>query len=121
MSQSSKPAATASEKDTEDVKRHVRQHILIAVALALGTITTIWTSQTHFLNSFALNVSLTLLIAAIQGFMVAGFYMHLLSEKKMIYCFLVFTAVFFVVMIGITFWARMPSNVVGHEIVGYKK
>lgn len=102
---------TTKEEDLEDVKRHVRQHLIIAVALAIGTITTLWTSQTHF-SSFGVNVAMTLLVAAIQGFLVAGYYMHLLSEKKMIYCFLVFTAFFFIVMMGVTFWARLPSNVV---------
>ncbi len=44
--------------------------------------------------------------------MVGGFFMHLLSEKKMIYSFLIFTAIFFVVMMFITTWAHLPDNVV---------
>lgn len=107
--------SNTSEKDLQDVKRHVRQHVIIAIGIALGTIMTLWTSQTNF-GSFGLNVGITLFIAAVQAFMVAGFFMHLLSEKKMIYCFLVFTAVFFVVMMGVTFWARMPENVVGFHL-----
>jgi cytochrome c oxidase subunit 4 len=103
-----------SEQDLQDVKRHVRQHIMIAVGLALGTTMTLWTSQTNF-GSFPLNVAATLGIAAVQAFLVAAYFMHLLSEKKVIYSFLVFTAVFFVVMIGITFWARLPSNVVHYK------
>ena len=104
----------SSEQELSDVKKHVRQHIIIAVGLALGSIMTLWTSQTNF-GSFSLNVAITLGIAAIQAFMVAAFFMHLLSEKKLIYSFLAFTAVFFVVMIGITFWARMPDNVVHYR------
>lgn len=103
------------EQDIQAVKQRVRQHLIIAAGLAIGTITTLWTSQTHFSGSFAVNVALTLAIASIQAFLVAGYFMHLLSEKKMIYSFLVFTAVFFVVMIGITFWARMPDNVVHYS------
>jgi len=105
----------SSEQELSDVKRHLRQHIIIAVGLALGSLMTLWTSQTNF-GSFSLNVAITLGIAAIQAFMVAAFFMHLLSEKKLIYCFLVFTAVFFVVMIGVTFWARMPDNVVHYQL-----
>jgi heme/copper-type cytochrome/quinol oxidase subunit 4 len=100
-----------TEADVQNVKKHVQQHLIIAVGLALGSLMTLWTSQTNF-GSFGLNVAITLAVAAVQAFFVAGFYMHLLSERKMIYCFLVFTAVFFVVMIGVTFWARMPANVV---------
>lgn len=108
--------SNTTEEDIQSVKKHVKQHVVIAVAIAIGTLTTLWSSQTNF-GSFSLNVAITLLIAAVQAFMVAGFFMHLLSEKKMIYCFLVFTAVFFVVMMAVTFWARMPANVVGHELV----
>jgi len=104
----------ASEKDLQDVKRHVRQHLIIAVGLALGTLFTLWTSQTNF-GSHSLNIAITLCVAAAQAFMVAGFFMHLLSEKKMIYCFLVFTAVFFVVMMAITVFAHMDTNVVHYQ------
>jgi cytochrome c oxidase subunit 4 len=104
----------SSEQELQDVKKHVRQHLLIAVGVAVGTIMTIWTSQTNFGN-FAANVAMTLGIAAVQAFLVAAYFMHLLSEKKVIYSFLVFTAVFFVVMMGVTFWARMPGNVVQYK------
>jgi heme/copper-type cytochrome/quinol oxidase subunit 4 len=105
----SNATSNVSHEDAENVKRHVRQHIMIAIALAIGTLTTLWTSQTHF-GPFAVNVIITLGIASIQGFLVAAFYMHLLSEKKVIYSFLIFTAIFFVVMMGVTFFAHMPSN-----------
>ena len=102
------------EQELKDVKKRVQQHIMIAVGLDVGSLITLWTSQTNF-GSFTRNVSITLGIAGIQAFMVAAFFMHLLSEKKLIYWFLVLTAVFFVVMIGVTFWARMDSNVVHYH------
>ena len=104
----------SSEQELQDVKKHVQQHVMIAVGLALGSIMTIWTSQTNF-GSFSMNVAATLAIAGVQAFLVAAYFMHLLSEKKVIYCFLVFTAVFFTVMMGVTFWARMPANVVHYQ------
>jgi heme/copper-type cytochrome/quinol oxidase subunit 4 len=100
-----------SEQEIKDVKRHVQHHLMIAGALVIGSITTIWTSQTHF-SSFAVNVAATLGVAAVQGFLVAAYFMELLSQKKIIYSFLVFTALFFIVMMGITFWARLPENVI---------
>jgi len=103
------------EQEHQDVKRRVRRHIIIAVALAAGTLMTIWTSQTDFGRGFGLNVAITLAIAGAQAFMVAGFFMHLLSEKKMIYCFLGFTAVFLTVMMGLIFFAHMPANVVHYK------
>jgi cytochrome c oxidase subunit 4 len=104
----------SSERELQDVKRRVRRHLLIAVALAAGTVTTIWTSQTDF-GSFSLNVAMTLGIAGAQAVMVAAFFMHLLSEKKMICCLLVFTAFFFVMMMGLTLLARLPANVVHYK------
>jgi cytochrome c oxidase subunit IV len=104
----------SAQEDLAAVRKHVRQHIIIAIGLAIGTLTTLWTSQTNF-GSFGLNIAITLAIAAVQAFLVAGFFMHLLSEKKMIYCFLVFTAIFFVVQMGITLWARHPGNVVHYQ------
>ncbi len=100
-----------TEQEIKDVQKHVQHHIIIALVLIVGSATTLWTSQTHF-SSFAVNVYATLTVAAIQGFLVAAYYMHLLSQKKMIYTFLVFTAIFFVVMIRITYWARLPENVI---------
>ena len=61
------------------VKKHVQQHVMLAVGIALGTLMTLWTSQTNF-GSFALNVTMTLGIAAVQAFLVAAFFMHLLSS-----------------------------------------
>lgn len=100
-----------TQEDVQDVKKHVRQHLLIACGLAIGTLLTLWTSQTNF-GSPGLHIIMTLGVAAVQAFLVAAFFMHLLSEKKMIYSFLVFTAVFFIAMLAITFWAHMPANVI---------
>jgi cytochrome c oxidase subunit 4 len=41
-------------------------------------------------------IIVALIIASIKGFLVAGFFMHLLSEKKVIYGVLILTVVFFI-------------------------
>jgi hypothetical protein len=46
-----------------------------------------------------------LAIACVNAFVVAGFLMHLLSEKKMIYTVLSFTVFFFIGLMGLTLWA----------------
>jgi caa(3)-type oxidase subunit IV len=108
------PGGQTSEKDLDDVRRHVRQHVIIAVGIALGTLLTIVTSQVNF-GSSALNIGLTIAVACTQAFFVAGFFMHLLSEKKLIYAFLIFTAVFFAVMMIITTVAHMHTNIVHYQ------
>ena len=46
-----------------------------------------------------------LAIACVNAFVVAGFLMHLISEKKMIYTVLAFTVFFFTGLIGLTVYA----------------
>ena len=62
---------------------------------------------TSFLPHFGwpLKVSIILLIAAANAFVVAGYLMHLLSEKKLIYTVLAFTVFFFIGLMGLTLWA----------------
>lgn len=61
-------------------------------------------------------VTMILAIAICNAFVVAGFLMHLLSEKKMIYSVLGFTVVFFIGLMGLTLWAMndFPSGTVTH-------
>ena len=54
----------------------------------------------------ALAIGLTLLAAAFNATLVASYLMHFLTERKLIHVVLVFTAIFFVVLMGLTVWAR---------------
>ena len=96
-------------QEIEEVRRHVRQHKIIALGLVAGTVLTIWASKIPFGNP-SINIAIALGIACIQAFLIVAFFMNLISEKKMIYAVLVFTTVFFVVQMGVTVWARSPSN-----------
>jgi len=44
-------------------------------------------------------IAVALVIASIKGFLVAGFFMHLLSERKVIYGVLLLTVFFFAVLL----------------------
>jgi caa(3)-type oxidase subunit IV len=52
-----------------------------------------------------LKVTIILAIAICNAFVVAGFLMHLLTEKKMVYTVLSFTVFFFAGLMGLTLWA----------------
>jgi caa(3)-type oxidase subunit IV len=52
-----------------------------------------------------LKVAIILAIAVVNAFLVAGYLMHLLSEKKLIYTVLAFTVFFFIGLMGLTIWA----------------
>ena len=51
-----------------------------------------------------------------NAFLVAGYLMHLLSEKKLIYTVLVFTLFFFIGLMGLTMWAMndFPTGTAVH-------
>ena len=70
---------------------------LVFVALLVGTIITVGLNAVHF-ESIAVTVSIALFVACIKAFLVAGFFMHLLSEKRLIYSILIMTVVFFIVL-----------------------
>jgi cytochrome c oxidase subunit IV len=106
------------EHSVEDIKKHVRRYLLIGVALAIGTVLTVWASFIDFGKFFGhpgaveYNVTVALIIASAKGFLVAGFFMHLLSEKKMIYSVLITTLVFFIALMFLTLWSMQPSNLI---------
>jgi caa(3)-type oxidase subunit IV len=49
----------------------------------------------------AIAVPVALFIALVKGSLVAGYFMHLISEKKLIYAVLVLTVVFFAALLAL--------------------
>ena len=89
----------------EAIKKHVRIYILIFVALLIGTVITVWLNYLHF-DNFAVTVAVALLVATIKAFLVAGFFMHLMSEKRAIYSMLAVTVFFLAAMMFLLVWSR---------------
>jgi cytochrome c oxidase subunit IV len=82
-----------------DIDRHVRVYITVFVALMALTIVTVAISRFHLPVPIAVTVAL--IVAIIKGSLVAGYFMHLISEKKVIYAVLILTAVFFVALLAL--------------------
>jgi cytochrome c oxidase subunit 4 len=82
-----------------DIDRHVRIYITVFVALMALTIVTVAVSRFHLPVPIA--VSVALLVAIIKGSLVACYFMHLISEKKLIYAVLVLTAAFFIALLAL--------------------
>ena len=76
-----------------DVDRHVRAYITVFVALMVLTLVTVWVSSLRL--SIRLAVSVALGIATVKASLVAGVFMHLSTEKKLIVLGLALTFVFF--------------------------
>ena len=63
------------------------------------TIVTVAISRLHL--SVPIAVTVALLVAIVKGSLVACYFMHLISEKKLIYAVLAVTAAFFVALLAL--------------------
>jgi cytochrome c oxidase subunit 4 len=90
---------TADIDHAVDIDRHVRVYITVFVALMVLTIVTVAVSRFHL--PVPLAVTVALVVAIIKGSLVACYFMHLISEKKLIYAVLALTIVFFVALIAL--------------------
>src|SRR5580765_158093 len=86
----------ATSDHAVDIDKHVRIYITVFVALMALTIITVGISYLHLPVPIAVTVAL--LVAIIKGSLVACYFMHLISEKKLIYAVLAVTAFFFVAL-----------------------
>ena len=68
----------------EDFRHHVRRYLYVFYALMFGTVVTVLASYIPFGNH-EINIGVALFIAVSKASLVAGFFMHLISERKMIY------------------------------------
>lgn len=80
----------------EEIKKETRVYILVFVALAALTLVTVGVSYLHL--SFGAAVALAMFVATIKGSLVACYFMHLISERKLILWVLILTLVFFLVL-----------------------
>jgi cytochrome c oxidase subunit IV len=89
----------------EDIKKETRGYLLVFVALACLTIVTVGVSYLHL--PFLGAVTLALAIAIVKGSLVAAYFMHLISERKVIYAVLILTVVFFAILMMIPTWGHV--------------
>ena len=93
-------AAHADHADhAVDIDKHVKIYISVFVALMVLTIVTVAISYLHLPLFWA--VTLALLVASVKGSLVACYFMHLISEKKLIYAVMALTVAFFIVLLAL--------------------
>jgi len=97
----------------DDVAHHIPIYWKVFWALIAGTVITVGLYSVHF-ESVAVTIAIALFVASIKAFLVAGYFMHLLSEKKMIYGILAATVFFLIGLMALTIWGSNdhPSNTV---------
>ena len=82
--------------DPAEIDRHVRVYILVFVALMALTLITVAVSYLDVSTPVA--IAIALFIATIKGSLVACYFMHLISEKRLIYAVLIITGIKFVAL-----------------------
>ena len=92
-----------------DLKKHVRAYIMVFVSLMALTLITVAVSTLHLPVREA--IAIALLVATINGSLVACYFMHLISEKRLILWVMALTVVFFIVLLLIPMWT--VADVIG--------
>jgi caa(3)-type oxidase subunit IV len=107
MSESEKPVS---------LKSYIRLCAVVFLVVLCTTSAMIATSFSHIGEGWTLKVALILAIAVVNAFLVAGYLMHLLSEKKLIYTVLAFTVIFVIGLFALTIGATndFPTGTVNH-------
>ncbi|HEX5758098.1 MAG TPA: cytochrome C oxidase subunit IV family protein [Thermoanaerobaculia bacterium] len=85
-----------SAHDVEAIRRQTRTYVMVFAALAVLTVVTVAASRLD-LNP-GMTIAVALLIAAVKGSLVAGYFMHLIDERKAIYWLLALTVIFFILL-----------------------
>ena len=94
----------------EEIDRHVRTYMFVFGALLVLTLLTV--AAWYFLHlSVGMTIALALFIATIKGSLVASYFMHLISERKLVLGVLALTAVFFFVLLLVPMFTSMADQV----------
>ena len=89
-------AVSMPHHDPAEIDRHVRLYIIVFVALMALTLITVAVSYLHLSTPMAIAVAL--FVATIKGSLVACYFMHLISERKLIYAVLAITVIKFIAL-----------------------
>jgi cytochrome c oxidase subunit 4 len=92
-------AAELTSDHAVDIDKHVRVYIIVFVALMALTIITVAVSYLDLPPAMAIAVAL--FVATVKGSLVACYFMHLISEKKLIYVVLLITVLNFIVLLAV--------------------
>ena len=99
----------------EHFSHHVRRYLYVFYALLFATIVTVLASYMPWGNH-EINIGVALFIAICKASLVACYFMHLISERKMIYGIMGFTAFFFIDLMFLTLatFSDFPKFTVTH-------
>jgi cytochrome c oxidase subunit IV len=92
------------DNSPEAIRKEIRKYLIVLGCLAVLTLVTVGISRLRLPTWEAIALGLT--VATIKGTLVAAFFMHLISERKLIFAVLLFTVFFF----GMLLWGPWHHN-----------
>lgn len=87
-----------------DVSKHVKKYLLVGALLLTFTALTVFLSYVNF-GSHKANMAVGMVVATIKAGLVAAIFMHLNSERQLIYRVLIFTGFFVIALFWLTYLA----------------
>lgn len=93
-----------SSHSPEAVQKQVQIYIRVFLALAILTVLTVGVSYIHL--PFAIAIAVALAIASVKASLVAAFFMHLATEKKIIGAILILSVFFFIFLLLYPSWHK---------------
>ena len=85
-----------------DVSKHVRKYLMVGAVLLIFTIITVALSYVDFGTNKA-NMAVGMVVATFKAGLVAAIFMHLSSERQLIYRILIFTVFFVLGLFWLTY------------------
>jgi caa(3)-type oxidase subunit IV len=90
--------------ETNPADLNIRRYLVVFGCMVAAALLTVGAALAP-LGNHKLNIALALVIIAVQAFLVLGFMMHLLSERRAIYSVLGFTGFFLVFLMFLILWS----------------
>lgn len=87
-----------SASSAEDIRKHLKVYYMVFGALAVLTVVTVAVAELHFLT-VPQAICVALIVAAVKASLVACYFMHLISERGMVFWILGICAFFFIVIL----------------------
>jgi cytochrome c oxidase subunit 4 len=97
-----------SESEAARVKAHLRVYVMVFVALAVLTVVTVAIS--YFELPTALAIAVAMVVATVKATLVAGYFMHLLSEEKVILWLLLLCTAFLFFLFMLPLWTEIGNG-----------
>ncbi len=108
-----------AEAHHPDIDSHVRAALVVFGALLVLTGLTVSASYLHL--PMRATIAGALLIATVKGGLVVSWFMHLISERKLIYAVLALTVFFFFALLLMPYWTEGDvPHVAGQASVVFK-